>query len=73
MLSLGINIGSSSLKFVLLKDNSEIVWSYVTPHDGNFQQALHSTLALGKIPAGTPTLVTGTEGRNLFAIDSVIE
>ena len=52
---------------------STISWSYVIPHEGNFQQALHRTLSSGQIPPGTLTLVTGTEGRNLFAINSVIE
>jgi len=35
MKSLGINIGSTSLKMVLLEDNKPI-WTAFTPHEGDF-------------------------------------
>ena len=38
MNSLGINIGSTSLKMVLLEDNQPI-WCATTPHEGDFASA----------------------------------
>jgi len=58
MKSLGINIGSNSLKMVLLEDNQP-VWSAATPHEGDFAAATRRLLGEGNVPTGTPTLVTG--------------
>ena len=56
MNSLGINIGSTSLKMVLLEDNQP-VWSGVLPHEGDFATATRRLLSEGNVPLGTPTLV----------------
>ncbi|MFP4179627.1 MAG: acyl-CoA dehydratase activase [Spirochaetaceae bacterium] len=72
MFSLGINIGSSSLKAALL-DGEQTVWSTVVPHDGDLQVAIREALATYSIPEGVQTLVTGTEGRYLFNINNTIE
>jgi len=72
MKSIGINIGSSSLKTVLLKDGEEI-WSSVIPHEGDFQNAVVKMLSEDRIETGIPLLVTGTDGRFLLSANSVIE
>ena len=72
MRSLGINIGSSSLKLVLLEDK-EILWSTVVPHEGDMSGTLRRALLEGNIPKGIKALVTGTEGRYLFNINNTIE
>lgn len=72
MHSLGINIGSSNVKVTLLEGDS-ILWSRVEPHEGNFLHTLKEILSAQNIPPNTKTLVTGTEGRHLLNIDSVIE
>ena len=38
MKSLGVNIGSASLKLVLL-DGDRVEWSAVLPHEGEFKAA----------------------------------
>jgi predicted CoA-substrate-specific enzyme activase len=72
MQSLGINVGSSSLKVVLV-DGDSIAWSSVLPHEGDFLKAVQKALAGRDIPAGTLSLVTGNEGRGLFALNNTIE
>ncbi len=72
MNSLGINIGSSSVKVSMLKKNN-ILWSDVEPHEGNFLQTLEKVLSSHNIPTDTKALATGTEGRHLLNINSVIE
>lgn len=72
MFSLGINIGSSSLKTVLL-ENDRTIWTRITPHDGDLQDAIRRTLSSYPIPEGTKTLVSGNEGRYLFRLGSTIE
>ncbi|HAP43640.1 MAG TPA: activase [Spirochaetaceae bacterium] len=72
MLSLGINIGSSSLKMVLVEDG-KVVWQAVTPHEGDFNAAVRNTLNQRAIPEGTPVLVTGNEGRFLFNAAGTLE
>ncbi|TFG81010.1 MAG: activase, partial [Spirochaetales bacterium] len=72
MRSLGINIGSSSLKMVLVDDEA-VVWSAITPHEGDFHAAVRVLMARGNIPEGTPVLVTGNEGRYLFNAAGTLE
>ncbi len=72
MKRLGINIGSSNIKVVLL-DQDSLVWSAVEPHEGNFLGTLKNILSSRDVPTGTATLATGTEGRHLLNINSVIE
>jgi predicted CoA-substrate-specific enzyme activase len=72
MHSMGINIGASSVKVTLLEQNN-IVWHKVEPHEGDFQNTLKKILSANHIPEGTKSLVTGTEGRYLLNVKSVIE
>jgi predicted CoA-substrate-specific enzyme activase len=72
MHSLGINVGSSNLKLVLLEDETP-VWSAVAPHEGNVGAALAKLLSEHSCPPGTRALTTGTEGRYLIETPSVIE
>jgi len=72
MHSLGINIGSSNVKAAML-EGDRIVWSAVEPHEGNFLDTLSKMLSAHSIPSDTKALVTGTEGRHLLNISSVIE
>lgn len=72
MHSLGLNIGSSSLKSVLIEDG-KIIWESVITHDGDFTDAVEKTLGNKDIPDRCKTLVTGTEGRFLFNLNNVIE
>jgi activator of 2-hydroxyglutaryl-CoA dehydratase len=65
MQSLGINIGSTSLKMVLAEEGRP-VWSGILPHEGDFGAAARRLLIEGKVPQGIPTLVTGNEGRFMF-------
>ncbi|MCL2175238.1 MAG: acyl-CoA dehydratase activase [Treponema sp.] len=72
MQSLGINIGSTSLKMALLED-SKTVWTASTPHEGDFSAAVRKLLSDGKIPEGIPALVTGNEGRFMFDVSGTLE
>jgi predicted CoA-substrate-specific enzyme activase len=72
MHSLGINIGSSNVKATML-DGLSILWSEVEPHEGNFLYALKKILSSDNVPDNVKALATGTEGRHLLNINSVIE
>ena len=72
MNSLGINIGASSVKVSMLEENN-ILWSEVEPHEGNFLHTLEKVLSSHNIQADIKALATGTEGRHLLNINSVIE
>ncbi len=72
MHSLGINIGASNIKVALL-EGSSMIWNAVEPHEGNFLDTLKKVLSSRQVPAGVRTLSTGTEGRHLLNINSVIE
>jgi activator of 2-hydroxyglutaryl-CoA dehydratase len=72
MHSLGINIGASSVKVSMLEENN-ILWSDVEPHEGNFLHTLEKVLSSHNIPIDIKALATGTEGRHLLNINSVIE
>ncbi len=72
MISLGINIGSSSLKLVL-SEGDTVVWSALTPHEGDFHAAVRKLMAERDIPVGTRVLVTGNEGRYLFNAAGTLE
>jgi predicted CoA-substrate-specific enzyme activase len=82
MQSLGINIGSTSLKMALFEyndasgggvPNGKAVWSASVPHEGDFAAAVRKLLAAGNIPAGIPALVTGNEGRFMFDVSGTLE
>ncbi|MDC7228013.1 MAG: acyl-CoA dehydratase activase [Spirochaetales bacterium] len=72
MQNLGINIGSSSLKLVML-DDGKVSWSSVLPHEGDFVSTLKKSLEGREIASDAKAIVTGTEGRYLFNINSTIE
>ncbi|MCL2480621.1 MAG: acyl-CoA dehydratase activase [Spirochaetaceae bacterium] len=72
MRSLGINVGSSSIKLALL-ENNKLIWSIVLPHDGDLPGTFKTALREGNIEEGIKSLVTGTEGRYLFNINSTVE
>ena len=72
MNSLGINVGSSSIKLVLTED-SKIVWHKIVDHEGDFIATLKETLKKTDLPDNTHVLATGTEGRHLLNMNSVIE
>ncbi|PKN53327.1 MAG: activase [Deltaproteobacteria bacterium HGW-Deltaproteobacteria-13] len=72
MYSLGINIGASSVKVILLEGNN-IVWNKVEPHEGDFLHTLKNILLSHDLPPNIKALATGTEGRHLLNINSVIE
>ncbi|MDR2807415.1 MAG: activase, partial [Spirochaetaceae bacterium] len=72
MQSLGINIGSTSLKIVLL-DDSHIAFSAVVPHEGNVAAAVKNLLSRAPIEVGDGVLVTGNEGRFMFNAASTLE
>ncbi|MDR2069765.1 MAG: acyl-CoA dehydratase activase, partial [Spirochaetaceae bacterium] len=79
MRSLGINIGSTSLKMVVVEtdgardETSRVAWSAAIPHEGDFAAAVRKLLAEGRIAAGTPALVTGNEGRFMFNTAGTLE
>jgi predicted CoA-substrate-specific enzyme activase len=72
MHSLGINVGSSSVKAVLL-ENGRIIWEKVLAHEGNFLGTLKNSLTEISFPEGTLCLATGTEGRHLLNMNNVLE
>lgn len=72
MNSLGINIGSSSLKMAFVQ-NGQLLWSASTPHEGDFHAALKKLMNEHSIPADTKVLVTGNEGRYLFNAAGTLE
>ncbi len=72
MYSLGINIGSSNVKVTMLEGYS-ILWSEVLPHEGNFPAALRRILETKDLPTNLKSMATGTEGRHLLNVNSVIE
>ena len=72
MKSLGINIGSTSLKMVLVEENRP-VWSAAVPHEGDFWAATKKLLEEGQVSTGTPVLVTGNEGRFMFDASGTLE
>lgn len=72
MHSLGINIGSSSIKAVLT-DEEKILWHKIIEHEGDFLTTLKNFITGSDIPSDTRLLVTGTEGRYLINANNVIE
>lgn len=72
MRSCGINIGSSSVKLVIMEDG-RIVRHRVQDHEGDFVETLREILSEEKLSGDVRTLVTGTEGRFLLNVSSIIE
>ncbi|MDR1058150.1 MAG: acyl-CoA dehydratase activase, partial [Treponema sp.] len=79
MQSLGINIGSTSLKMVLAEEGRP-VWSAAVPHEGDFAAVTFRLLSElgekffgGGNPGEIPVLVTGNEGRFMFDAAGTLE
>ena len=72
MKSLGINVGSTSLKMVLAEENRP-VWFASAAHEGDFGAVARKLLEEGRVPAGIPVLVTGNEGRFMFDAAGTLE
>ena len=72
MHSLGINIGSSGIKAVLL-DGEKILFHKVIEHEGDFLSVIKKIIYSEEIPQDSKILVTGTEGRYLVNTNNVIE
>ena len=72
MQTLGINVGSTSLKMVLAEDGRP-VWSATGIHEGDFGTAAKKLLEEGNIPTGIKTLITGNEGRSMFNVSGTLE
>ncbi len=70
--TLGLNIGSSTLKAVLL-DGDSVAWTTTVAHDGDVAATLRRALAACPAAAGVRTLVTGNEGRRLLSLPNTIE
>ncbi|OGS37420.1 MAG: activase [Elusimicrobia bacterium RIFOXYB2_FULL_49_7] len=72
MKACGINIGSSSVKIVVL-EGENIVFQACRAHEGDVKQVLFALLEEAKVIPGTRTLVTGNEGRKSLRLKSIIE
>ncbi|MDR1400572.1 MAG: acyl-CoA dehydratase activase [Treponema sp.] len=74
MQSLGINIGSTSLKMALM-DKERVVWSAALPHEGDIPAVTQNLLTIieGRVNPGVKTLVTGNEGRFMFNAAGTLE
>jgi activator of 2-hydroxyglutaryl-CoA dehydratase len=68
---LGLDVGSTSVKACLMTGGVES-WSEVRAHDGDVVGTARSILAGRSIPDGTPTVVTGGEGRRQFRLERAI-
>ncbi len=72
MYNLGINIGSSSIKAVLM-DGESLLLQNVIEHEGDFLTSLKKLIYNDEIPSDCRILVTGTEGRYMVNSNNVIE
>jgi len=72
MQTLGINVGSTSLKMVLAEEGKP-VWCASGNHEGDFGTAAEKLLQEGNIPAGIRTLITGNDGRFMFNVAGTLE
>ncbi|MDR1127161.1 MAG: acyl-CoA dehydratase activase, partial [Treponema sp.] len=72
MKTLGINIGSTSLKMVLC-NNENIEWGASVPHEGDFTAAVQKLFLDKDIPQGVLALATGNEGRFMFDVPGTLE
>lgn len=72
MQSIGINIGSSSLKVACVSDGT-LLWAETVPHEGNFLEAAEKILSAHDVEHGARALATGTEGRFLFSVNKTVE
>ncbi len=69
--ALGIDVGSTSVKACLVRDQVE-AWSEVRAHEGDVAGAARALLRERAVAPGTPAVVTGGEGRRQFQLEAVI-
>ncbi|WP_460049990.1 acyl-CoA dehydratase activase [Spirochaeta dissipatitropha] len=69
--SIGLNVGSSSVKLVML-EGDRIIYQKSVPHDGEFAETARKLLAELNT-CSVPALVTGTEGRLQFRLKNTVE
>jgi len=72
MQTLGINIGSTSIKMVMTVGGKPM-WSASSIHEGDFGTVARKLIEEGNIPVGTKTLITGNEGRAMFNVAGTLE
>ena len=72
MQSVGINIGSSSLKVACVADG-KLLWAESIPHEGNFHIAAEKIFSNHTVEKDARALATGTEGRFLFSVNKTVE
>jgi len=72
MLSVGINIGSTSVKVVVCNNGSVDTFK-IMPHEGDVPGTLTTIFTQLKIPNNVKAIVTGNEGRFLLHLPRVIE
>ena len=72
MYLLGINIGSVSVKFVYLNNNS-IIFNKLIAHEGNIIDAVNSVFNSYDFAPETKIMVTGNEGRFLLNVNNTPE
>ncbi|GMO26035.1 MAG: acyl-CoA dehydratase activase [Termitinemataceae bacterium] len=78
MQTLGINIGSTSIKLVYADCNTQsgtcnVIYSGFLPHEGDFSTVVQKLLDESNVEPGTPVLVTGNEGRFMFNCAGTLE
>ncbi len=73
MSALGINVGSTSVKAVLLNGSTKVEWQGVLPHEGNVAETLRRLLETVPRDDGVLAVVTGNEGRHLVNLPPVVE
>jgi len=71
--SLGINVGNTSVKMVLLDGAGVPAWADVMPHEGDVPGTVRRMIEAHKVEPGVHALVTGPEGRRQVKIIGVIE
>ena len=58
---------------MVLTEDGRQVWSGFSAHEGDFAAVTRKLLEEGAIPAGIPALVTGNEGRFMYAVSGTLE
>lgn len=71
MKSLGIDIGSTSIKMVCLEDD-KIKWQEVISHEGSVRETLKDILERYGVEKGTYSVATGGETRHLLNIRDIV-
>lgn len=70
--SLGISLGSTSVKVCLLAEGGTD-WAEVRPHNGDVRGVLRAILSARGVEPGIPTIVTGHEARRQARLGGVVK